>query len=149
MPSADAPSSTPSSPKTILHLVPVEFVQAAWPGPVEDLVTQAVDRDGLYGAEDILGLLKKGLMRLWVAGSKEKGAEAIAVTEILQFPRGSVFSIILCTGQDRERWVSHLRAMEAWAKEQGCVRSRPITRKGWAKDLADYRLTHYFWEKRL
>lgn len=153
MPSAEEHTSTPSSPRTVLHLVPVEFVGAAWQGAVDELVSAACDRDGLYGADDLFSALCKGLMRLWVAGSKKDGGEvvieAVAVTEILQFPRMKAFGIVICTGQDRQRWVSHLRTMEAWAKEQGCGMSRPITRKGWAKDLSDYRLTHYVWEKRL
>lgn len=129
--------------------MPVEFVEAAWPGPVETLVAQAIERSGLYEPEDILDLLRRGLMRLWVAGSKERGAEAVAISEILQYPRALVFSIILCTGQDRERWKSHRLTMERWAREQGCQISRPVTRKGWAKELDDHRLTHYVWEKRL
>lgn len=147
--SATPPTPTPSSPRTVLHLVPVEFVEAAWSGPVEELIGEAVDRGGLYAPEDIKRLLEQGLMRLWVAGSRERGAEALAVTEILQYPKARAFNVIICTGHDRGRWFSHLKTMEAWAKEQGCDVSRALTRKGWAKELADYKLTHYAWEKQL
>ena len=109
----------------------------------------ALERGGLYGPNDLLALLCKGAMRLWVAGSKERGAEALAVTEILQYPRALTFNILICTGQDRGRWFSHLRTMEDWARENGCSRVTALTRKGWAKELADYRLTHYAWEKQL
>ena len=149
--SATEPTPIPSSPSpTILHLVPVEFAEAAWPGPVEALVTAACDRDGLYGPQDVLDWLKRGTHRLWAAGSKENGAEAVAVTELVDHARGRTLNFFILTGQDPDRWFHHIATIEAWAKEQGCDRVTPITRKGWAKRMpAEYRLTHYVWEKRL
>lgn len=145
-----APSAIAYSaePKTALHLLTPEQVDDFWPvveGPLKD----ALDRDGTYGPEHIYDWLKRGTMQLWIAGSAVKGVEGLALVELLQHPNDRVINFWLCTGQDRKRWLAHKDKIEAWAKEKGCTRSLIHARKGWAKELSDYKLTHVVLEKKL
>ena len=90
-------------------------------------------------------------MQLWVA-CDEKGAhiEGVCVTEIVRYSSGrKAASVVICTGRERENWVSHIEAIEAWAKEAGCDMIEMWARPGWEKDLPSYKRTHVLLEKRL
>ena len=138
-----------SSARTALHQVPPARVAECWP-VIEPMITAAMDRDGTYTAENVREWLVKELMQLWIAGTKERGVEALAVTEILQHQKCRVLNILICTGKDRDRWLAHLGAIETWARtDKGCDRALLYARKGWARHLPDYKLTHVLLEKRL
>ena len=135
-------------PPTALHPVTNDKIEAAWP-LIEQSISSAIDRDGLYDASHIKEWVLRGTHQLWIAGSKERGIEALAVTEMLRHPKGQTINFWICTGKDRDRWLAHKNGIEAWAKEQGCTRSVAHARKGWAKALPDYKLTHLVLEKSL
>lgn len=116
---------------------------------IEPEITASIDRGGLYDANDVKGWLLQGTMQLWLAGSKSRGIEALAATEILQHPKGRTFNVFICTGKDKNRWLGHLAELERWGKERGCDRARYEARKGWQKHLPDYKWTHVVLEKRL
>lgn len=133
---------------TTLYRLEPEQIDAFW-DVVEEPIAQALERDGLYGPEHVREWLAKGLMHLWIAGDADKGVVGLALVEELQHPREKVVKFWLCTGHDRKRWLFHMKQIETWAKERGCTRSIADARKGWAKELSDYRLTHVVLEKRL
>lgn len=142
------PSATPSSAKTALHPVTNDKIEECWP-LIEKSIAAALSRDGLYGPEHVKEWVLRGTHQLWIAGSRERGIEALAVTEMLRHPNGQVINFWLCTGTDRVRWIEHKNGIEEWAKGQGCTRSVAHARKGWAKALPDYKLTHVVLEKML
>lgn len=123
-------------------------MNAAWP-LIEREIKSALDRDGLYGPEHVKHWVERGTHQLWIAGSKRLGIEALAITEMLRHPNGQVINFWLCTGKDPSRWLVHKEKIEAWAKEMGCIRSLIHARKGWARHLRDYKLTHVVLEKSL
>jgi len=131
-----------------VHRVPLAELNRAWP-LVEPLIAASCARDGLYAASDVLDWLAADKMQLWLAGSVERGVEAAAVTEMLQHRLAKTFSVFIVTGNDIERWLPHLGHMEAWAKEMGCTRAIQYARRGYARKLKDYRMTHVVLEKAL
>lgn len=76
---------------------------------------------------------------------------ALAITEIVAYPRIAVCKLLACTGEDAARWVNLLTQIEAWAKAQGCAAMEPICRPGWERHLKPkgYRKTHVVLEKTL
>lgn len=57
--------------------------------------------------------------------------------------------IPFCTGNGAASWVHLITQIEDWARAEGCERFDMIARKGWAKHLPDYKLTHVLLEKDL
>ena len=53
------------------------------------------------------------------------------------------------TGENSLEWLHLMEDLEAWAKHEGCTRIIGVMRKGWAKRLPDYRMTHVYLEKDL
>jgi hypothetical protein len=76
---------------------------------------------------------------------------ALAITEIVVYPRITVCKLLACTGDDAQRWIDLLAPLETWAKAQGCAVMEPICRPGWERQLkpAGYRKTHVVLEKSL
>lgn len=138
----------PSTCSTRVHRVPLAELERAWP-LVEAMIADACARDGLYGAGDVLEWLRGDKMQLWLAGSTERGVEAAAISEMLQHRAAKTFSVFIVTGADIDRWLPHLGRMEAWAKEMGCSRAIQHARRGYARKLKDYRMTHVVLEKQL
>lgn len=88
----------------------------------------------------------------WRAADGERvRIEALAITEIVAYPRTTVCKLLACTGDDAWRWVDLLAQIEAWAKAQGCAVMEPICRPGWERHLKPkgYRKTHVVLEKSL
>jgi hypothetical protein len=105
-----------------------------------------------HGGNTLEGFLKQfasGLWRLWIIDDGEK-LRGMLVTELDITPSGlKVCTIRVVTGEDSVSWL-HLSAdLEAWAKEKGCTRMETWARKGWAKRLPDYHLTHVMLEKEI
>ena len=118
---------------------------------LEPMIRETVSRSGLYGPEHVREWLVNplGSIKLWLAGTKERGPEAIAVVEVLQHPNDRVMQVHGCAGKETDRWIHHLKTLEASAKEQGCGRVRIEGRKGWARKLPDYKIVGIILEKKL
>lgn len=99
---------------------------------------------GRHQAEDIHGFLLKGICQLWL--SWRDGIEAIAVTEIVCYPRLKAVRIFQLRGKDREHWLGFERLIATWAKSEGCTRMELIGRKGWSRVLPHWE-NHVFLER--
>lgn len=118
-------------------------------------------RESLSGAEaprtaEREGRGSRGLRSLDISGRRGGSREAarmraLAITEIVPYPRITVCKLLACTGEDAHRWVDLLAGIEAWAKERGCGVLEPICRPGWERHLKPmgYVKTHVVLEKRL
>ncbi len=145
---------------THLVLVPVDKVDESW-DEARAWIEQACRRGRLLlNAETIRDRCRLGSMQLWAAVSAQDasaaraapGVEAIAVTEIIDYPLGRVCVLFIVTGRDRGNWLHHLAAIEIWARAQGCHRISSLARPGWRRVMArdpDYRITHILMEKDL
>ncbi len=114
---------------------------------VARLLAKAVERSrGKQDGDDIAAAIETGRMQLWLLAAPGQIA-AIALTEISEYPRKKVCRVIACVGEGRERWQHHLAGIEDWAKEIGCDGMELVARKGWARVMSDYELTHVMLEK--
>jgi hypothetical protein len=139
--------------ETQLALVRPEELPKAWRA-CAPLIDAALDYNGRnlprrFETTDIRERVADGRFQLWLAVGD--GAEAVCITEILNYPRCKVFSVVILTGQYRGRWLHHIETMFSWAAAQGCTRAEAWARPGWARVLKGYglRMTHALIEKGL
>lgn len=116
---------------------------------VKDLVSQATARGrGKRATVDIWNDLCNARMQLWILATGRE-IDAIAITEVSEYPRRKICRVIACVGEGRERWQHHLAGIEDWAREIGCSGIELIARKGWVRIMSDYEFTHAMLEKDL
>lgn len=119
-----------------------------WYPQIEQMVASALAHGtSRVTAEDVFLDLQTGRKQAWIAWNE--GVEALVVTELLDTTDGRMCSIFICTGEGRDRWISHIATIEAWAKEEGCTRMEAWARPGWERILKDYKKTHVQLEKRI
>lgn len=81
---------------------------------------------------------------------RDQDVRGVVGTEIVESPSGLRSLIIrFCVGKKLNEWVHLLDEIEAFARASGCQRIETWARKGWAKHLSDYRMTHVLLEKDL
>lgn len=135
--------------KPDLVKIPPEDVAQVWP-LVIDLVDQGVaNTGGRYTSEALRDLAEAGDWQLFVVWN---GGEVLAVvmTEIYSEISGlKVASIPFVAGHDRKQWLHLLPSLEGWAEQAGATYIKTWARRGWARHLPDYKLTHVMLEKRL
>ncbi len=104
---------------------------------------------GSITADGIFEFIVNGDMQLWV--TEGDGILAIAITEIVRYPRKTVCKIFGCTGNGMKEWLHFMDEIEAWAAANGCRGMKHEARKGWARILAPkgYEMTHVILEKEL
>ena len=105
--------------------------------------------NGKYEAVDVLRLLISTNMQIWASIVGDK-PEAIAITELVNYPRKRIARIMACVGKDADKLAEHLPAIERWAKEQnGCAALEAIVRPGWEKIMkpSGYVKSHVIVEK--
>ena len=88
--------------------------------------------DGEITAEDLSIFTSQGLMDVWVACEKEK-IWAVAVTEIVQYPRTRVLRLVCLSGEDIKTWKHFDAHIERYAFLQGCKMIEGFTRPGMEK----------------
>jgi hypothetical protein len=120
---------------THLEGVPAPFVPMYWPH-VEHWVASAVyDAANPWTSKDVLARILDRHMQLWVAWVDEK-ISGVFVTEIYDTARGMTCAIPVVGGEGLgKESLDVLDTIEAWAKEQGCVRLRGEGRTGWSRAL--------------
>lgn len=134
----------------ILRLVPVPYLAQVWPD-IASWITGVVERsDGRWSVELIAKQFLSGEWQLWVVWDGESVAAVIG-TEVYTYNATGLQAVrvVFTTGTGAAKWTHLLSEIEAWAREQGAVKFEMTARKGWAKHLPDYKLTHVLLEKDL
>lgn len=117
-----------------------------WPH-VRHHIEAALKRGGLGRFEDLESDVLTGDALLWIVWSRE--ILCAAVTQVIVTDAGKVCMIQACGGKDHRRWVGLLPGIEKYAKDMGCVCTRIMGRKGWARVLKDYAETKIVLERQL
>lgn len=133
-----------------LHAIEPANLPERWPTIRDRIAACCARSGGKYEPIDVLQNALCGRMQLWLV-QDDDATYALAITEIVSYPRITVCKLLACTGEDAPRWVDLLDEIEAWAKGQGCSVMEPICRPGWERQLKPmgYRKTHVVLEKRL
>lgn len=96
-----------------------------------------------YKKENILEWVKNRECQLWVS-IYDYEVNAVAITQLINYPNGRSCYFMLTTGHDRELWQDDIKIIESWAKDNGCCCVEVVGRPGWEKVLKDYEKTHVF-----
>lgn len=108
-------------------------VPALWT-EIEPWIADALAVGIVYQPPDILRALLCKEMKLWIARDGER-IKACAVTQLGNYPRLRVCSILVIGGVEMHEWLSYNGEVEEWAKSQGCEAVEGMGRRGWAKVL--------------
>lgn len=102
---------------------------------------------------ELAGRIIAGHKQLWLVCHEEDGKPkpvAAGTTSLVLNDDGTkTANIELLSGEDMKTWFSLKSVFESWAKDEGCKDVRMYVRKGLAKHLTDYTLTHYVLRKEL
>lgn len=150
MQAATTTEAKPVAKKVPMALQKVELQHIAAVIPhVLDRLGAIVGRSGeRYSIKSLIELIARGEFQLWVIGDEH--IRGVVLTELFFAPSGKkVASIRAATGDAAEGWLHLLPELEQWAKSEGCHVVEAIARKGWARRLTDYKLTHVVLEKEL
>lgn len=131
-----------------LYRVMPEDLETVWPAVAERIADVAARSNGDWTEETIVKLILTGAWHLWLVWDGR--VQAVIAGEIHLAPSGrKVFSIRFTTGENSHTWLHLIDDLEQWAASEGCEAVKITARKGWAKRLADYRMTHVLLEKEL
>jgi hypothetical protein len=116
---------------------------------VKTLMESIVERsNGRYSVPGMLERFARGDWILWIVW--DGAVRAIVGTELYRDISGIKCCMIrFATGREAATWTHLLDEIETWARDEGCQRLDMIARKGWAKHLPDYKMSHVFLEKDL
>lgn len=103
---------------------------------------------GRWSVAGMLDRFVRGDWQLWLVWDGRP--RAVVATELYLEMTGMKCGMIrFCTGSGAPEWSHLLSRIEDWAREEGCERLDMLARKGWAKHLPDYKMTHVELEKDL
>ena len=141
-------ASSSSEDRPALVAVPPAHLRQLWP-VLAPLFMQVLSRPGSgWTMEAMVEAIASEQWQLWMVWSD--GVKALCATELqTREDATKVCRILWCVGEDAKAFVPILRPIERWARSEGCTGMVAVTRKGWAKHLPDYKMSHVILEKAL
>lgn len=132
----------------VLRQVPVPCLREVWPH-VGGMIKSVVDRSkGDWTIDGIVDRLLSGDWQLWVIYDGQ--FRAVIATELfLEMSGRKAARTVFATGLGAKQWVHFQTELESWAQSMGCEKYTSLARKGWARYLTDYKITHVLLEKDL
>lgn len=131
-----------------LNLIPADKIDSVLALVAPYLVTVVERSRGQLTAEEIVQAFRSGRYQLWMIW--DGSLMAVGATEVVAVASGMRLCIIhFLSGENSLEWLHLLSDLEAWAKREGCHRIKGYMRKGWAKRMPDYHMTHVSLEKDL
>lgn len=125
--------------KSIIVALDKKNVVLLWP-QIEALLKPLVESEGYYIAEDILAFHLRDEMLIFVSWVDHlKQIEAVAVTQIITYPRMKACFVPYIAGKNLNAWKEYLQnTLENYARSNGCKRMGGGFRRGWVK-IAGYK----------
>ena len=105
-----------------------------WP-MVEPFLISALKRWlPVYFSPDLLEMVKKDELQLWIITDNEKEElYGAGLTEIRSYPRARILNLFMLGGKEMKKWKAEWSAaMELFARSQKCDFMQAIGRRGWA-----------------
>lgn len=131
-----------------LNLIPAENIDSVLPLIADKLRSICERSRGLIDFQATVDAFRSGNLQLWIVW--DGSVMAVGATELQVMATGlKVCTIRFLTGENSLDWLHTLADLEAWAKHNGCHRVAGYMRKGWAKRLSDYKMSHVYLEKEL
>lgn len=132
-----------------LVYIPREVFPDAWP-VIAPMVESVIARSGgRVSVETLVHEVAEGKQHVWTVWDGDE-VRALVGAEIGFAPTGlKLCTINFASGRDSHEWIHLLSEVEAWAASIGCQKVEMWARKGWARKLPDYRMTHVLLERDL
>lgn len=121
-----------------LYRVNESHLQEVWHGFSDFILKALAYNDDCFDLSDIYKAIENKEMQLWVGFNNFDKIHVVCVTQVCVFPKKRVLDIILTSGFDLPRWITHLEDIENIAKEFKCSESRILGRDGWVKVLKPF-----------
>ena len=135
--------------------IPPENNAKAWE-LVRPLILKGIERSqGRITEAGLLQKVARGEWQFWIVWEDDdKRADAVVMTDIFKDASGNkVCTVRFLAGNDIKSWIWLTDALELWALQEGCDYVSIWIDKGIArmiaKDLDEYKVTHWMFEKRL
>ena len=124
-----------------LNLVPAGDVGIVWPLIAAQIDGVVARSNGIYTADALRGHFETGKFLLWLVWND--AVQAIGATQFYHTDGGvKIFDILFVTGEHSLEWLHLMDEWEHHARAWGCDRIEGTMRKGWAKRLPDWKMTH-------
>jgi hypothetical protein len=121
-----------------IWLVPTSQVAALWPDVAPWLALALEHPAARHTPSGVLAALQSGDMQLFVAHEGNR-IIAAATTMHVTYSGGGWMAVLLCGGKGLDEWgPDGIAAIEAWARQCGCVGVEIIGRPGWSMALPSY-----------
>lgn len=145
--SSEGSGATSEQPVDLVAIPPADMPRVL--PMVSRLLEKVIARShGRYSLEGVVPRLLRGEWHLWVVW--DGSPKAIVATDLYTDVGGNKACMIrFCSGEDAGSWTHLLVKIEMWAKAEGCRFIDMDARKGWAKHLPDYTVTHWVLQKAL
>lgn len=145
----DVTSPAPAGNSCELVYIPREAFMQAWPA-IADHIPGIVDRSGgRVSARTLIKEVADGILHVWTVWDGQS-VRAVVGAEVGHAPTGlKICTVNFAAGRDSHEWLHLLSEIEDWARQIGCNKVEMWARKGWARKLPAYRMTHVLLEKDL
>lgn len=131
-----------------LNLVPADKIGAVWPlvsGMIESVVARS---NGVYTAQSLRDRFENERFMLWIVWGDD--VLAVGATQFYTTDANvKIFDILFVTGENSLEWLHLMDEWQQHAAKWGCTRIEATMRKGWAKRLPDWKMTHVTLSKEL
>ena len=135
-----------------LILIPADAVPKLWHMAAKLLEICTSRTHGATTPEAELQHIMASKKQLWLIVDQDTKADPLAagITSLQKNEDGSLTANIeFLGGENMKQWFSLKGTFEDWAKAEGCSDIRLWARKGWARHLDDFTITHYMMRKEL
>lgn len=131
--------------------IPSQHIDDVWPLVRKRIVEASGRSNGRFDEASIQQELKVKRQQLWIVWDEEKQeSRAVVVTQLLVYPTGmKVADVVIVIGEGRKDWKHLVTILEEWGRKEECGLMQLFARKGWARDMTDYKLSHVLLEKKL
>ncbi len=103
---------------------------------------------GRMDLEDVSRFLKEKYWVLWLS-IRNGNIEAIACTEIINYPKKTMCMVRILTGENYANWIGLEDGIASWAKSIGCTGMESWAREGWKRVFKHYKCSHILLERML
>lgn len=115
--------------------VEIPMLPIVWPMLEFDVVKEQRAWDDTATVDGVREDLERGALQLWVLLDQNDVVRMSIMTRVTLCDVGRVMSIVWAHGKEVEEILHYLDAVEAAAKDIGCVRLEVRGRKGWERVL--------------
>ena len=102
---------------------------------------------GRYDKQDIINGVERKEFDLWIPINTENSTvDGVVVTQFTVYPRKKVFTILLCCGDNLNKWYDPaFEMLYSFANVHECDLAEVIGRKGWVRRLKDDGFKQSMW----